>query len=362
MRHIVIGAGPAGVTACETLRKFDPGADIILLAGEAEPPYSRMAIPYLLAQRIGERGTHLRHAADHFRSLGIDVRHGWVARVDAGAGRLHLRDGSELDYDRLLIASGASPSMPPVPGIELPGVLPCWTLENARAIARRLEAGTPVILMGAGFIACIILEALMMRGARVTIVEREERMVPRMMNPVASAMLKRWVEAKGARVLTGHAVNMVEQSDEGLRACLDSGESLDARLVISAIGVAPNTDFLQGSGVAVDQGVIVDRYLRSNVANVFAAGDVAQGRDFSTQDFQVQAIQPTAVEHGRIAAANMTCDGALRHDGSLNMNVLDTLGLISTSFGDWQGREGGEQVELIDESGWRYLNLQFSGD
>ncbi len=362
MRHIVIGAGPAGVAACETLRGLDPKADIILLAGEPEPPYSRMAIPYLLVQRIGESGTHLRQSADHFRSLGIDVRHGRAARVDTGANRLHLHDGSELDYDRLLIASGASPLAPPVPGIELPGVLPCWTLENARAIAHRLEADAPVVLMGAGFIACIILEALMTRGARLTIVEREERMLPRMMNPVASAMLKRWVEDKGARVLTGHTVNMIEQADEGLSVCLDSGESLDARLVISAVGVASNTDFLQGSGVRVDQGVVVDRYLRSNVENIFAAGDVAQGRDFSTQDFQVQAIQPTAVEHGRIAATNMARGRALRHDGSLNMNVLDTLGLISTSFGDWQGQADGEQAELLDESGWRYLNLQFSGE
>ncbi len=362
MQHLIVGAGPAGVHAAETLRRLDPDAGILLLSGEAEPPYSRMAIPYLLSRHIDEAGTWLRPSPEHFQRHRIDVRHGLVERIDSTHNRIHLNDGSRLDYDRLLLATGASPRQPPVAGVELPGVLPCWTLEQARAIARRLQPDLPVVLMGAGFIACILLEALLRRGARVTIVEREPHMVPRMMNPTAASMLKRWVEAKGARVLTGHAVELIEPNGDGLRVCLDHGEPLEARLVIPAAGVSPNIGFLRDSGIGLDQGIVVDRHLRTNIDNIFAAGDVAQGPDFSSGGFQVQAIQPTAVEHGRIAATNMTRDGALCHAGSLNMNVLDTLGLISTSFGNWRGAPDGEQVELLDEAGWRYLNLQFDGD
>ena len=113
--------------------------------------------------------------------------------------------------------------------------------------------------------------------------------------------------------------------------------TLDADLVICATGVKANTSFLNGSNIEVDNGIVVDRHLRTTAKDVFAAGDVAKGRDFSTGSYTVQAIQPTAVDHGRVAANNMVSELEVIHQGSLNMNVLDTMGLISGSFGYWEG-------------------------
>ncbi len=284
-----------------------------------------------------------------------------VAGLDTAGRRVRLESGAEIGYDRLLIASGARPLPAPVPGGDLPGVHPCWTLADARAIAARARPGASVVLMGAGFIGSIILECLAARGVRLTVVEIEDRMVPRMMNEQMGGMLKSWCEDKGVTVRTSTRVEGIEAEGDGLRVQLEGGETIAAALVISATGVTPNVEFLAGSGVAVDRGVVVDEHLATSAEGVYAAGDVAQGKDFSTGGFSVQAIQPTAVDHARIAASNMA-GLEQRHPGSVAMNVLDTLGLISSSFGLWNGVEGGDGTELSSPERYRYINLQFADD
>ena len=363
MKHVIIGAGPAGVVAAETLRKEDPGSEVVLVGDEPEPPYSRMAIPYYLTDSIGEAGTYLRKARNHYEDLGIRHLHGRVASVDVETSRVSLGHGSDLAFDRLLVASGASAVKPPVPGLDLAGVHNCWTLADGRDIARLACTGSRVVLMGAGFIGCIILQALLGRGVRLTVVELEDRMLPRMMDPRGGALIKRWCEGKGIDVRTATQVTGVERASAGgaaLRVLLQPGDPLDADLVVVATGVRCNVDFLEGSGVDVRDGVVVDHTLRSTVPAVYAAGDAAEGPDLSTGGWSVHAIQPTAADHGRIAALNMAGRSA-RYKGSLNMNVLDTAGLISASFGAWEG-EGGERAEILDEARFRYLRLEFAAD
>ena len=362
MHHVIIGAGPAGVVAAEHLRKFDHDGAIPLIGDEPEPPYSRMALPYLLVRQIGEAGTFLRKGEGHYGQLGIDVRQQRVASVDAAAHRLQLDGGDSLGYDRLLIATGSSPMTPPIPGIDREGIHNCWTLADGRLIAAGCKPGAKVVLMGAGFIGCIILEALAASGADLVVVEMLDRMVPRMMNETAGGMIKDWCESKGVRVhCSTKVVEITEGDAHPLKVVLESGDTLDADMIVSATGVKPNIGFLEGSGIETEHGIIVDRHLRTSAEDVFAAGDVAQGRDFSTGEYSVQAIQPTAVDHGQLAARNMTGQN-VEHRGQVNMNVLDTLGLISSSFGMWMGVEGGESAELLNRDRYRYLNLQFRDD
>jgi NAD(P)H-nitrite reductase large subunit len=381
MQHVIIGAGPAGVIAAETLRKTDARGDITVIGDEPEPPYSRMAIPYLLIDRIGEQGTHLRHDPDHYGHLGISVRQDPVTAVDSVNRRLTLKSGEALPYDRLLIATGSHPLLPPIPGIDLAGVHNCWTLEDARHIMRRAQPAAKVVLLGAGFIGCIVLEALAGRGVDLTVVEMGDRMVPRMMNQTAGNLIKQWCESRGVKVHTSTRITGIQSAGEQsgwqrflntvglshaepsqrLRVFLDNGQELEADLVISAAGVAPNTKFLEGSGVELDQGILVNHYLQTNVPEIYAAGDVAQGRDFSTGGYAVHAIQPTASDHGRVAALNMVGKHT-DFQGSLNMNVLDTLGLVSSSFGLWMGVDGGDSIEACEPEQFRYLNLEFQDD
>ena len=363
MNYLVIGAGPAGVVAAETLRKLDPLASVTILGDEPDPPYSRMAIPYLLIDNIDEQGTYLRKEDGYFQSKNINVVIGHATSVDPAAKTVKTDGGDVLPYDKMLVATGSRPIKPPVEGIDHEKVTTCWTLEDARRIAGGISEGAPVVLIGAGFIGCIILEALVSAGANLTVIEMGNRMVPRMLDEKCGSLLERWCTGKGVNVMTSTTVSSIESEGQHVMVNTSDGNAVKAELVISAAGVKPNADFLESSGVRlVDGGVEVDNYMQSSVADIFAAGDVAYSKDFSTGQFGIQAIQPTAVEHARIAANNMVNHCSVEHRGSINMNVLDTIGLISASYGLWQGVEGGESTELLDEENYSYIRLQFDGD
>ena len=362
MHHLILGAGPAGVIAAETIRKHARGDSITLVGDEREPPYSRMAIPYLLVGDIGEPGTYLRKQPEHFSRLRIDRVDAQARHVDIAARTVTLDDGQTLTFDRLLIATGSHPVRPPIPGLDLPGVETCWTLADARAIAERARPGARVLQMGAGFIGCIIMEALQKRGVQLSVVEMGDRMVPRMMGPVAGGMIRDWCEQQGVQVFTGHKVERIERGEgDAMKVHLSGGKVLDADLVISATGVRPAIGFLEDSGITCLLGVLTDERMQTNVPGIYAVGDCAEAFDPFTGKTVVSAIQPNAAEQARVAALNM-----VGQDTTLKVvtqiNVLDTLGLISTSFGNWQGVPGGEQAELTDTAAGRHLSLQFKDD
>jgi NADPH-dependent 2,4-dienoyl-CoA reductase/sulfur reductase-like enzyme len=402
MRHVILGAGPAGVIAAETIRKHAPDDQIVIVGDEKEPPYSRMAIPYLLIGNIQESGTHLRHGAHHFESRRIELKRARCTAVDAAQRSVTLDDGSVQKFDTLLIATGSSPVSPPIPGIDSADVHACWTLDDARAILKKATQGKRVLQMGAGFIGCIIMEALAARGVELTVVEMGDRMVPRMMGPTAGGMIKEWCERKGVKVFTGAKVTAIEPAKsghephgddkaakesggllgkitsffvaggpeakpgarpggKGLQVRLSNGQTLEADLVISATGVRPNIGFLEKSSVKYQVGVLTDERMCSNVPGIYAAGDCAEAFDRTSGKHIVSAIQPNAADQAHVAALNMVGRVATLH-GVTQINVLDTLGLISTSFGNWEGVPGGQHVELTDRTAGRHLSLQFKDD
>src|SRR5574343_915172 len=211
-----------------------------------------------------------------------------------------------------------------------------------------------------------------------------DRMVPRMMGPTAGGMIKKWVPGKGVKVYTGARVEAIERgaaAQPGLlgkiaaavglgqsamptgpmTVRLSTGEQLQADLVISATGVRPNIGFLENSGIRCLVGVLTDEHLQTNVPGIYAAGDCAEAFDKVSGKTIVSAIQPNAAEQARVAALNMAGQTA-GLKGVTQINVLDTLGMISASFGQWDGVPGGVQVEQIDRAANRLLSLQFQGD
>jgi NAD(P)H-nitrite reductase large subunit len=424
MHHIIIGAGPAGVIAAETIRKHAPSDQITLIGEEKEAPYSRMAIPYLLVGHVGEQGTHLRKSAAHFKDLNIHLVQAQVKSAQAAAKTIALSNGQSMQYDRLLIATGSTPMRPPIPGIDSPNIYSCWTLADARAIMDKVQAGSRVLQMGAGFIGCIIMEALAARidavkTGKLSVVEMGDRMVPRMMGPAAGGMIKTWCQSKGVDVFTGAKVESITvgggkagavsavgaspgataevpatglfgkiasalgfggtdtvagatagaappasagaTSSAPLLAKLSTGQTIEADVIISATGVKPTIGFLQGSGIKTNIGILTDDRMQTSMAGVYAAGDCAEAFDNFTGTSVVSAIQPNAADQARIAALNMVGQNASLRQVT-QINVLDTLGLVSTSFGSWQGVPGSEQIELKDDKGYKLLSMQFKDD
>ena len=364
--HLILGAGPAGVIAAETIRKLAPQDTITIVGDEPEPAYSRMAIPYLLMGNIDERGTYLRKSPSHFGDLKLNVVRALVKSVNAATKTVALDNGKTLAFDTLLVATGSHPVHPPIPGIDSDGVETCWTLADARAIATRATKGARVLQLGAGFIGCIIMESLAARGVKLSVVEMGDRMVPRMMGPTAGGMIRDWCEAKGVQVFTGTKVESIT-AGKPLQVKLSNGQTVEADLVISAAGVRPAIGYLKDSGITCLLGVLTDEHLQTNVPGVYAAGDCAEAFDKVSGKTIVSAIQPNAAEQARVAGANMVAfsrgkAATSNLKGVTQINVLDTLGLISASFGDWQGRPGGEHVELTDAKAGRHLSLQFQGD
>jgi len=361
MKHLILGNGPAGVIAAETIRKRAPSDQIVMIGSENVPPYSRMAIPYLLMGNIPESGTYLRKDPQHFDKLKIEQIQGLVDAVDCKAKELLLQGGTRVSFDKLLIATGSIPVQPPIPGIQLPGVHSCWTMDDARAIASIAKPGTRVLQMGAGFIGCIILEALASRNVKLTVVEMGDRMVPRMMTELAGGMIKEWVQSKGIEVFTNTRVEEIASSGSALSVKLSNGKALEVDLVISATGVKPNIACLKKSGLELRTGVLVNEHMQTSHPDIYAAGDVAEGIDFSTGHRIVNAIQPNAADQARIAGIAMT-GGDTQSLGALQINVLDTLGLISSSFGLWAGAKNGDHVEIVDRDHFKYLRLEFLDD
>jgi len=364
MRHVIIGNGPAGIIAAETIRKNAPADDIILIGDENEPPYSRMSIPHLLACNTNEAGTWLRREKDWASRLNVSEVRGRAVHVSTRTRTVKMEDGSAIAFDKLLICSGASPRVPVIPGIDFAGVHACWTLDDARRIQRLAKPGARVVLIGAGFIGCIVMEALLARGVNLTVVERRDRMLPNMMGKRAGDLVQRWCEKKGVKVYTGTRVTAIgcsELDDHGRMVRLSNREQLSADLIVYSVGTMPNVSFLKGSGIRCLQGVVVDASMQTNVPGVYAAGDCAETFDSVAGRSIISGVQPNAADQAYCAALNMTGKHAFQR-GVRQIDVIDTMGLISSSFGNWQGVRGGQWVEMADERNFRYLRLEFFKD
>lgn len=331
-RHVVLGAGPAGINAIETIRQFDHDGSITLVSNE--PAYARMALPYFVAKEIPE--AQLLTASDpYFDRLQVDRRIGRrAAQIDPQARVVRLDDDTSVPFDNLLVATGSSPVVPPIPGANGKHIHNLWTLEDAQATMASARVQRPtVVLIGAGFIGLIILNALHKLGWRLALVELEGQILPRMLDRRGAAAAEAWLRSLGVDVYTGCRVQSIEPGRKR-RVVLSDGQKIDAHVVLLSTGIRPNLSFLNGSGIETDAGILVNQKMRTNVAGIYAAGDVAQGPNLLGGPPVIQAIQTAAVDHGRIAGANMA--GQERdYPGSLIMNILDIAGLHCTSFGRW---------------------------
>ena len=199
--HVIIGGGPVGTNAIETIRQFDNGSSQITLVCD-EPAHSRMALPYWLSGQFPREHTYTADDA-WYQKMGVDAKIGVrAASVDPDARTIKLSDGSSLSFDNLLIATGASPAGLPISGVDLPGVQTLWTLDDTDRLlnATNENAKPRITMIGAGFIGFIMLNAMHKRGWNLTVVEREAHVLPRMLDDDSAGFVTRWLDTKGVTV------------------------------------------------------------------------------------------------------------------------------------------------------------------
>jgi NAD(P)H-nitrite reductase large subunit len=358
-RHLVIGGGTAGMNAMRTIREEEREPSEITLVS-AEKPYSRMVLPYYLDRSIAESHVYTATAAQLATWKVKTLLGRRATALDVKANACTLDDGSRVEYDDCLIATGSSAVRAPVPGADGRAVHSFWTLEEARGVLAAVAPGRHVVMVGAGFISFTILNSILALGARLTVVELAPRILPRMVDATGAELVEGWLKAHGVTVRTNAKLTKIEDARDRKRLKFAVGPDLVADVVIMATGIRTNLDWLQGSGVDVKQGVVVDDHLRSSVPNVYAAGDVAQGRDLISGEGAVHAIEPTAQEHGRVVGANMAGKD-VRYRGSLIINIVEVCHLDAASFGAWDDPKA-EAISGLKKDRNAYRKLLFRGE
>ena len=359
--YLIVGASHAALSALHAIRLHDAEQDVTLLTRDDSLPYSPTVLPYVVSGRSAPDRVFLRDDA-YFDEHKVNyLRGARVQKVDPGASAVELADGSRIGFDKLLLATGAAPMLPPIPGLAGLKFHVLRTLADALALREALPRIKRAIVLGGGLIGMHAAENLAKGGVEVSVVEMQPHVLAGYFDAEASAMIEQVFAANGVRLLLGASVASFVPQGEACRAKLMDGTVLDADLLLVATGVAPVTAFLAGSGIETERGVLVDAHMRTNVANIWAAGDVAQARGFFTQDRIINGILPDAVDQGRIAGMAMAEDPATKdYAGGVPLNTYSFFGQHAVSVGVHESaleQTGVEVKKQVNAGDNRYLKI-----
>jgi len=333
MNYLIIGNGGAGLRAAQTIRKRDPGGSIIMVDRERYPCYYRMRLPdYISGWK--ERDSVFVVKEDFYSDNGIELlREDFVTRVNPDEHEAVLEKGGTIPYDRLLIAAGARPRELTCPGYRKDGVVYLRTLDQAEDIIARTRTARSAVSLGGGLLGVEMARAFNERGLNTHYLIREDRFWPQMLDAPGSSLVEKVLEEKGVVLLKEEGIDAIE-GDGGRVAKVKTtaGRELDADLVGICIGVMSNLEFLEGSGLETERGIIVDEHLRANRPDIYAAGDIAQALDVASGEHRLVTSWLNTQRQGEIAGINMSGgDAAL--EGVVPFNVIVIYGLPVASLG-----------------------------
>lgn len=357
MRYVIVGSGPAGISAAEEIRREDPEGPVTMITADPHPAASPVMLTYWVSGHFPREGLFFREMESWAEKNRVALHCGeTVTAVDADRQAVTVSSG-EIPYDRLLIATGGSPVIPPIPGIRARGVYPFRTFADAEGILTSRGDLKEVCIMGGGFIGIKLACHLRERGLDVSVIEKEPRLASRIFDQRASDIVKEQLRRNGITVETGSGITEIMTRDgwvSGVR--LEDGRHLEAQILVAAVGVRPNTVFLAQPIAAPRGGIPVDERMASAVPGVFAAGDVATARDSLTELPFNNAVWPAATRQGKVAGANMA-GRARAYVHNFNLNALNLHGLQVTSAGHPTEQEGGAIRVFQEEKGADYRKL-----
>jgi NAD(P)H-nitrite reductase large subunit len=352
MRHVIIGNSAAAIGCVEGIRRYDQECSITIVADEPHATYSRPLISYLLGglvdeSRMGYRPSDFYEKQRVETLLGVEVTHVFPERHG-----LSLAGGGTLAFDRLLIATGGKPFVPPISGADLQGVFTFVKWQEARQIARFIEetGARSAVVIGAGLIGLKTIEALLARGIKVTVVELADRVLSTIFDSTGSRLADLILRREGVEVKTKTTVSeIVGRGGRVDHVVLQDGERVNCDLVVFAIGVRPNTGLIPANaGIEVGRGIRVDAHMRTTAADVYAAGDCVEAYDKLMDSYRPLPIWPLAYRQGHVAGCNMA--GYRRaYDGGFPMNAISVCDVPTISVGIIEPPDDGDRYEILDD-------------
>lgn len=361
-KHLIIGCGTSALSALEAIREVNSTDEVKLVTMEDCLPYSPASLPYIISGKITEAELWMK-GEDYFKNMEATLARGKeVAKVDAKKKKVSYRDGGSDSYDTLLIASGAEPVLPPVKGLKESGAQGFRTLADCRRLVQELKGKKSVAILGAGNVGMELAGALLEKGYEVTVIEKEQTVIPLYYDEEAEAYIRKIFIDHKARFLLGKTASEVNKKGDKFTVSLSDGSSLTADILISAAGVKSRVAFLDGSGVKVGSGILVDNRMKSSVDGIYAAGDVAEPVDFFTGKPKVSAILPSAMNQGKVAGTNMA-GGKAEYEGGITMTVFNFLNNKAFSIGWALSRDNpGEIFTQKDDRNRKFKKLVLHRD
>ncbi len=340
MRYVIIGNSAAAIGTVSGIREIDSAGEITIISDEKYHTYSRPLISYWLEGRVSDKNIYYR-PDDYYEKNGVKTVLGKkVTKIDTANKSVVLEDGLSVPYDKLMVATGSKPFVPPMNGLDKVHYHTFMSYDSAKAIRSELKDGMKVLIIGAGLIGLKAAEALSEHNVDITVIDMADRVLPSILDARAAQKMQRHIEAHGVKFILGtSAEELTEHS-----AKLKNGSTVEFDMLIVAVGVRPNTELVADAGGKVERGIITDQTQKTSLDDIYSAGDCTVSHDESSDSEKILALLPNAYMQGEVAGRNM----AGRESYYLNaipMNAIGFWGVHIISAGSYDGEEFVEETE-----------------
>lgn len=333
MNYVIIGNSAAAVGCVEGIRQVDKEGKITLIASEPHHTYSRPLISYLLYGKTDEE--RMKYRPDSFYDDNkVETYLGKsVVKIDKDNKKVILDDNTEIAYDKLLVATGSRPFVPPMDGLDtVEKKFSFMKLDDAHALGKAISKDTNVLIIGAGLIGLKCAEGICDRVKHITVVDLAERILPSILDTEGSALVQKHIEEKGIEFILGDSV----ANFAGNKATLKSGKVLDFDVLVVAVGVRPNVELVKEIGGNVGRGIVTDEKCRTSIEDIYAAGDCTESYDITTGQMRILALLPNAYMQGETAGITMA-GGSKSYDKAIPMNAIGFFGYHIITAGNYDG-------------------------
>lgn len=341
--YVIIGNGPAGIRAAETIREHDLDSRIRVISEESHLYYYRRLLSRFIAGRYKPQNLRV-YPPDFYEKKGIEQTLGrTVEKIVPSEKQVLLDNNEKISYDKLLLAVGGKPIAPNWPGSTLKGVMTIRTLDDAQKTMDYIATTKEAVVVGGGLLGLNLAQSLRERGLNVKLLVRGNRLWPAMLDQKASEIIVSRLELEGIEVnFSTQVESIVGESDSASKVLTTGKNEIPCELIIVSIGIRPSVDFLKGSEIRIDKGVIVNQEMRTNIEDIYAAGDVAQAYDVAYKEYRVNTSWSNAIEQGTIAGLNMSgkhetfCGGVCSNTEKIYDVALTSIGVTYPPSADYE--------------------------